>query len=164
MMLARCGITLLFSLASSSLLAASYYKCTDANGKVTFGQVPCGGVLDEATAAPAETAVAPAASVPSPSGAPDRAVRVTYPAPEGSETAARAAIALKLKDPDSLQVRNVVAKGISPDPAKWSICGEYNARNSFGGYVGFHQFAYFDGKAFLGGDDIENILVKAVCE
>lgn len=162
MKLSVCGLAL--ALCASSSFGAAYHKCTDAAGNVSFGQVPCGGVLDEKAVAPG--------SEPSTNAAPSRpanaisraAVRVTYPAPEGSEAAARAAIAIKLKDPDSLQIKNVVAKGISPDPAKWSICGEYNARNSFGGYVGFHQFAYFDGKAFLGDDSIETILVTAVCE
>lgn len=156
------GIAL--TLCVTSAFGTPYYKCTDAAGKVTFGQVPCGGVMDEKVA-PAGGASGTTAAPGQPSnGIPRDAVRVTYPAPEGSEAAARAAIAIKLKDPDSLRLQNVVAKGVSPDPAKWSICGEYNARNSFGGYVGFHQFAYVDGKAFLGDDSIENILVTAVCE
>ncbi|WP_408098003.1 hypothetical protein ACJVC5_03510 [Peredibacter sp. HCB2-198] len=49
-----------------------------------------------------------------------------------------------LKDPESLQIRNVkepkkmwskdLYRGLS---AYWIICGEYNAKNSFGGYVGY---------------------------
>lgn len=156
------GIAL--ALCATNAFGTPYYKCTDAAGKVTFGQVPCGGVLDEKAAAPSSDLSTNASPSRPSDGVARGAVRVTYPAPEGSEAAARAAIAIKLKDPDSLRLQNVVAKGVSPDPAKWSICGEYNARNSFGGYVGFHQFAYVDGKAFLGDDSIENILVTAVCE
>lgn len=156
--------TIALALCATSSFGAPYYKCTDAAGKVSFGQVPCGGVVDErAVVSGGEPGTIAAPGQPS-NGVSRDTVRVTYPAPEGSEAAARAAIAIKLKDPDSLQIKNVVAKGVSPDPAKWSICGEYNARNSFGGYVGFHQFAYVDGKAFLGDDSIENILVTAVCE
>lgn len=146
-----------FLLFLGSVDAAQVYKCIDQAGKVTFGQVPCGGVLEEQ---PSEQVNEPAANKVSS----ESAVRVIYPAPEGSEENARRAISLKLKDPDSLQIRNIVATGISPDPEKWVICGEYNARNSFGGYVGFHKFSLVDGKAFLGGDDIEAILVNVTCK
>lgn len=49
-------------------------------------------------------------------------------------------IAADLTDPGSAQFRNVrVAQtGL--------VCGEVNAKNQFGGYVGFRQFAYADGK------------------
>lgn len=58
-------------------------------------------------------------------------------APPLDMTAFRAGFA-SLKDPDSLQVRNPVykAKGAST----WIMCGEYNAKNSYGGYTGFKRF------------------------
>jgi hypothetical protein len=140
--------------------AGQVYRCVDGAGKVSFGQVPCGGVL------PSNSGSAPGAS-PAPykvAGVPDQKVRIVYPAPEGSEAKATAAIASKLKDPDSLQVRNLTATGATADPSEWIICGEYNARNSFGGYVGFHKFSIVDGQAFLGSDDIESIMVNATCK
>ena len=45
----------------------------------------------------------------------------------------------QLKDPESLQTRNVIAVR----RGQWDfVCGEYNAKNSFGGYVGFKKFAW----------------------
>jgi hypothetical protein len=49
-------------------------------------------------------------------------------------------ISAPLRDPGSAQFRNVAyhpANG--PWPA--GVCGEVNAKNGFGGYVGFHRFA-----------------------
>lgn len=44
-----------------------------------------------------------------------------------------------LKDPDSAKFRNV--------KVKWdTVCGEVNAKNSFGGYVGYRRFYAIDGK------------------
>ncbi len=49
-----------------------------------------------------------------------------------------------LKDPDSVKFRNVALKhdGISTKSgAKLdALCGEYNAKNSYGGYAGFSKF------------------------
>lgn len=44
-----------------------------------------------------------------------------------------------LKDPSSAQFRNVkYGKGV---PGAWPMCGEFNAKNSYGGYVGFQRFS-----------------------
>lgn len=49
-----------------------------------------------------------------------------------------------LKDPDSAKFRNVVLKrdGISTKSGGKlnALCGEYNAKNSYGGYPGFSKF------------------------
>jgi len=47
--------------------------------------------------------------------------------------AAQSRVAAELKDPSSAQFRNVEQVGDR-------VCGEVNARNSFGGYAGFQQF------------------------
>ena len=54
-------------------------------------------------------------------------------------------IKLKLKDPDSAQFKNVYVSTIK------NICGEFNAKNSYGGYNGFALFYYskFEDKADL---------------
>ncbi len=44
----------------------------------------------------------------------------------------------QLKDPDSLQI-----DWVSYDSKKTAYCSTYNAKNSFGGYVGKHRFAAF---------------------
>lgn len=49
--------------------------------------------------------------------------------------AAQEAVKLKLKDPASAQFRNVKSKG-------YSVCGEVNAKNGFGGYTGYTRFTY----------------------
>lgn len=45
------------------------------------------------------------------------------------------AVQAQLKDPDSAQFRNLAA---SEDV----VCGEVNAKNAFGGYVGHTRFIY----------------------
>lgn len=40
----------------------------------------------------------------------------------------------KLKDPDSVEFRNVFVSTAN------AVCGEFNAKNSFGGYAGFQRF------------------------
>jgi hypothetical protein len=46
-----------------------------------------------------------------------------------------------LIDPDSAQFRNVRFVGTVDKP---TMCGEINAKNRFGGYVGFRAFMYAD--------------------
>lgn len=64
----------------------------------------------------------------------------------------------RLKDPDSAQFRNLVVHEIAKDDGTvlYNVCGEINAKNSFGGYVGFRPF-YFSGDwgEVLGDNDIE---------
>lgn len=72
--------------------------------------------------------------------------------PLGDEAALRKVFLEKasLKDPASVQFRGVkLSRFKTPDGKPASIwCGEMNAKNSFGGYVGFSQFFAYD----LGGD------------
>jgi hypothetical protein len=56
--------------------------------------------------------------------------------------AIRQRFSLILKDPSSAQIqitRRIVGK----------ICGRYNAKNSYGGYVGFKQFVFLTGPGIL---------------
>lgn len=46
----------------------------------------------------------------------------------------KAALAEKLKDPDSMKLKNVQ---IAEDG---TLCGDVNAKNSYGGYTGFSRF------------------------
>jgi hypothetical protein len=45
----------------------------------------------------------------------------------------------KLKDPDSAKFKNLSISKKYP----WIICGEVNAKNSYGGYVGYERFIAF---------------------
>lgn len=56
------------------------------------------------------------------------------------EQDAKEALVKNLKDPMSVQYRNT--KVISNSVNQKSYCGEYNAKNSYGGYVGFKKFSY----------------------
>ncbi len=63
--------------------------------------------------------------------------------------AAMEAVSERLLDPSSAQFRNVVVKRMSiPETAdrysytRVSVCGEVNAKNTYGGYVGFLPFGY----------------------
>lgn len=57
--------------------------------------------------------------------------------------AAKRVISSQLKDPASLQIRNFrVLRAPVQGKTLTIACGEYNARNAFGGYTGFSTFAY----------------------
>jgi hypothetical protein len=69
---------------------------------------------------------------------------------EEDQFRARATVALRdavkerMKDPDSIQFRNVEvfhhkAKDVTP-AGVYVLCGEVNAKNSYGGYTGFSLF------------------------
>lgn len=60
---------------------------------------------------------------------------------------AKKAISYSLVDPDSAKFREVF---IAPNQV--AVCGEVNAKNSFGGYVGFRKFMYSPAKQGIDGD------------
>lgn len=72
--------------------------------------------------------------------------------------AGKAALASRLKDPSSLQFRNlfVAQKQIDVDGRPGFtpvLCGEFNAKNSYGGYVGFKHFMATAGYATMADED-----------
>lgn len=75
---------------------------------------------------------------------------------------ARAAVSEKLSDPSSAQFRNERSK-----EGGW-VCGEVNAKNAFGGYIGFKRYTVIWKDA--GGQDVaiegdnETSLDRALCE
>lgn len=52
-------------------------------------------------------------------------------------TAAKGRVAHEMKDPGSVQFRDVT---ITTSGTSLYVCGEYNAKNSYGAYVGFRKF------------------------
>jgi hypothetical protein len=56
---------------------------------------------------------------------------------DDNENKAKDVIGATVKDPLALEVRHVHASYTAPT----TICGEFNAKNSYGGYVGFKPFA-----------------------
>ena len=59
---------------------------------------------------------------------------------------AKEAVGRELKDPGSAQYRDIeVYDGV--------VCGQVNAKNSYGGYVGFQPFLTVRSTAAIGGDE-----------
>lgn len=72
--------------------------------------------------------------------------------------AAQSEVRNLMKDPDSTTFRNL--RGITNAQGAKYVCGEVNAKNSYGGYVGYKPFAFKDGRAAIDGsyrapDDLE---------
>jgi len=67
--------------------------------------------------------------------------------------AAKAAVTAVLKDPDSAQFRNIVIL------ESGTVCGEVNAKNSFGGYTGFDKFYYLEGEDLLDPDKNDRVFI-----
>lgn len=57
-------------------------------------------------------------------------------------------IRARMKDPDSTQFRPGFA-----DAKKKIVCGEVNAKNSYGGYTGFENYSYYNGRLHLQSDN-----------
>ncbi|MCR6661845.1 MAG: hypothetical protein NVV60_01525 [Luteimonas sp.] len=63
---------------------------------------------------------------------------------------AKQAIEDRAKDPQSVQYKDVRVVDIStPLGIAQGVCGEFNAKNSMGGYVGFERFAWEPGDGRL---------------
>jgi hypothetical protein len=75
------------------------------------------------------------------------ALAIAVPATAASQRSTkeiRSKFSLILKDPSSLQLDVVSSKlGV--------ICGRYNSKNSYGGYVGFKNFTYQEGTLYTVG-------------
>lgn len=57
----------------------------------------------------------------------------------GTESSAREAVKQILNDPSSAQFKNIYTTSYDGKPA---ACGEVNAKNAFGAYVGYQRFVY----------------------
>ena len=91
--------------------------------------------------------------------------RKSYKAPPVLMSKAQKSVASKMKDPASAQFRNVVAKGPNSDPKKWSICGEVNGKNAYGGYSGFTRFAYDESlnDSWIESEGAPDVMVRTLC-
>jgi hypothetical protein len=71
----------------------------------------------------------------------------------------------KLKDPSSIQLRNVRVR-VDPDRQLARVCGEFNAKNAMGGYVGFQKFygdmMEMDGNNRKGKDFVAVAILSAI--
>lgn len=66
--------------------------------------------------------------------------------PVGAVADAKKLAASELRDPASAQFRNV--REVTTAAGK-AVCGEINAKNAYGGYVGFQDFVVADGQAWI---------------
>lgn len=66
---------------------------------------------------------------------------------ESFKNEATSQVKLILSDPDSANFRNLQV--VINSKGEESICGEVNARNKFGGYVGFTSFSYSKGEVAM---------------
>lgn len=75
---------------------------------------------------------------------------------------AKAVVSHDFKDPESAKFRNLGiyrSKTGKPEPY---VCGEVNAKNSYGAYVGYKRFVVADGIADIDeGDD--PVMITALC-
>ena len=63
------------------------------------------------------------------------------PVPDARAEEAKSAVRALLKDPGSAQFRNIYSRGMGGKPIPGAaVCGEVNAKNSYGGYIGFTRF------------------------
>ena len=72
------------------------------------------------------------------------------PAVAAFARAAKATLTARLKEPESARYRNLfVARAKSEGDAKQplALCGEVNAKTSYGGYAGFQRFYVVDGES-----------------
>ncbi len=64
---------------------------------------------------------------------------------DGLKTQAMQRVSAVLKDPDSAKFQNL--RVVTNSKGQQCVCGEVNARNSFGGYTGYKEFAFAGGVA-----------------
>lgn len=68
-------------------------------------------------------------------------------------------VASELRDPSSAQFRNV--RVVDQVDGSQAVCGEVNAKNAYGGYVGFEPFVHVLGVVHIGDDDVESIRAES---
>jgi hypothetical protein len=85
--------------------------------------------------------------------------------------AAKKVVADTLKDPESARFSDLYAiAGENAKPGEYAVCGRVNAKNSYGGYVGYRPFLVMDTHVVIAGDaraamaKFDNDLIKSICE
>lgn len=65
----------------------------------------------------------------------------------GQTNEAKEAVSRKMRDPSSVQFREL--RTVKQADGTRAVCGEYNAKNAFGAYVGFEGFVFHEGRVYL---------------
>lgn len=87
---------------------------------------------------------------------------------ESQMAEAEAAVRDALKDPDSANFRDLHGISVAEDGPLMAVCGEVNAKNSYGGYIGYNRFAYTAGDVYLWQKtrrmNVDNSIVEFTCD
>ena len=75
---------------------------------------------------------------------------------------AKSAVSRDFKDPEAAKFRNLGIYKSETGKADPYVCGEVNAKNSFGAYVGYRRFVVVDGWAEID-EGNEPVLITALC-
>jgi hypothetical protein len=75
---------------------------------------------------------------------------------------AKSKVEATLKDPSSVTYRNINAK--KTVLGTYQVCGEFNAKNSFGAYAGFSRFMYDEASPKHGTKEIFSVEPKESAE
>lgn len=148
------AVTMMITAAIASPPAAAVaYRCVASDGKVHFQDRPCDGAAPKEPPA-VKTQAAPAMPLTGSDGRPIPGTGNWAPTvqdrtsqPQLSEEVLKAKVAAALKDPQSAQFQGV--------QLVWSgraLCGEVNAKNSYGGYAGFKAFVADGNGVYWAGD------------
>lgn len=99
---------------------------------------------------------------------------LSKPIPPNAEEAIKEQIAYSFKDPSSAQFRGTFfsvwkKKGNLANGAETharAYCGQVNAKNSYGAYVGFRPFVVLSGTVAIGGNDniLSEIIIKNILD
>lgn len=68
------------------------------------------------------------------------AISLAADAPQTDTEALRNALSKTLKDADSAKIENVRYAAKGGEHPSWDVCGDVNAKNSYGAYTGFSPF------------------------
>lgn len=108
----------------------------------------------------------PIGSGSSSQGAPSTNVRIEIEESQVEE--AEAAVRDALKDPESAMFRDLHGISVAEDGPVMAVCGEVNAKNSYGGYIGYNRFAYTTGKVYIWQNtrrmNVDNSIVEFTCD
>lgn len=79
---------------------------------------------------------------------------------------AKATISQDLKDPDAAKFRDIGIYKSTTGKGGVSVCGEVNAKNSYGAYVGYKRFVVSGDMAYINAEENEGmygVLGPALC-
>lgn len=144
----KVALVLAAAAACSPAMAVAY-RCVAADAKVRFQDRPCDQDAPQ-VAPPMKTQAAPTPTAPTGgagTGAWQPTVQDRTSQPQRTEEELKARVLSTLKDPDSAKFQ-----GIQHVWTGRALCGQVNARNSYGGYTGFKAFVADSNGVYWEGD------------